>query len=161
MSTSTETSAPKKAGRSPERRIAGLARAGFATFVLLVAQFAVGMYVNLYVTVPKADSGQGLAQAMSNGPAVLAAHIGLGLLLVLAAVGFLVQAIMARRAALIVASVLGLLSMIGAAASGGSFTSNGQDSGSMTMAGLTALGLLCYGFALFLLSRPSAGAKSA
>lgn len=153
MSATTDTATPKASRRSPERRIAGLRRAGLATFVLLVAQFALGMYVNLDVTVPKADSGHGFAQAMSNGPAGLAAHIGLGLLLILAALGFLVQTILVKRPALIVAAVVGLLSMIGAAASGASFTSNGQNSASITMAVLTVLGLLCYGIALFMLGR--------
>jgi len=115
------------------------------------------MYVNLYVTVPKADQGHGFAQAISNGPAGLIVHIVLGLLLILAAVGFLVQTIVVRRPGLITIAVLGLLTMIGAAASGSSFTGNGQDSQSMTMAALASAALLCYGTALFLLSRPTTG----
>ena len=68
------------------------------------------------------------------------------------------QAILARRPALIVAAVLGLLAMVGAAASGSSFTGSGQDGASMAMTAPAALGLLSYGTVLFLL--PSAAADS-
>jgi hypothetical protein len=143
--------------RAPSaRRLGGLRRAGFAAFVMLVVQFALGIYVNLYVTVPAADQGHGFGQVITNGPVGLTLHIVLGLLLILAALGFLVQAILARRPTLIVAAVLGLLAMVGAAASGSSFTGSGRDDASMAMAALAALGLLCYGTALFLLPAPAA-----
>ena len=102
-------------------RISGLRRASFAAFVMLVVQFASRLYVNLYVTVPGADHGHGYGQAIANGPARFTVHIVLGLLLILAALGFLVQAVLARRQALIAAAAAGLLAMIGAAASGSAF----------------------------------------
>jgi hypothetical protein len=148
---------PGTAGRLTASQISGLRRASFAAFVMLVVQFALGIYVNLYVTVPGADHGHGLGQAIANGPAGLTLHIVVGLLLILAALGFLVQAILARRPALVAAAVLGLLAMIGAAASGSAFTGSGQDGASMAMALLAAVGLLCYGASLFLLPRPAAG----
>src|SRR6516165_5509261 len=120
------TAVPSAAGRLTANRISGLRRASFAAFVMLVVQFALGIYVNLYVTVPSADHGHGLGQAIANGPAGLTLHIVLGLLLILAALGFLVQAILARRPTLIAAAALGLLAMIGAAASGSGFTGSGE-----------------------------------
>ena len=156
MSVPTGTMVPGTAGRVTARRISGLRRAGFAAFVMLVVQFALGIYVNLYVTVPSADHGHGFGQAIANGPAGLTLHIMLGLL-ILAALGFLVQAILARWRALIAAAVIGLLAMIGAAASGSAFTGSGKDGASMAMALLAAVGLLCYGASLFLLPRPRAG----
>jgi hypothetical protein len=149
--------APGTAGRVTASRISGLRRAGFAAFVMLVVQFALGIYVNLYVTVPGADHGHGVGQAIARGPAALTLHIVLGLLLILAALGFLVQAILARWRALIAAAVIGLLAMIGAAASGSAFTGSGKDGASMAMALLAAVGLLCYGASLFLLPRPGPG----
>jgi hypothetical protein len=128
-----------------------LRRAGFAAFVMLVVQTALGVYVNLFVTVPGADQGHGLGQAIANGPAGLTLHILLGLLLILTALGFGVRAVLARRPALIAAAVLGLLAMIGAAASGGSFVGSGRAGASMAMAALAAVGLLCYGTSMFLL----------
>ena len=157
MSVRTGTMVPGTAGRVTARRISGLRRAGFAAFVMLVVQFALGIYVNLYVTVPSADHGHGFGQAIANGPAGLTLHIMLGLLLILAALGFLVQAILARWRALIAAAVIGLLAMIGAAASGSAFTGSGKDGASMAMALLAAVGLLCYGASLFLLPRSRAG----
>jgi hypothetical protein len=141
------------AGRLTARRVRGLRRASFAAFVMLVVQFALGIYVNLYVTVPSADQGHGFGQAIANGPAGLTLHIVLGLLLILAALGFMVQAILARQPALIAVAVLGLLAMIGAAASGSAFTGSGKDGGSMAMALLAAVGLVCYGASMFLLPR--------
>ena len=151
-----ETTLSRTAGRPRARQVRGLRLAGFATFVILVVQSALGIYVNLYITVPSADQGQAVGQWVANGPAGLTLHIVLGLLLILAALGFLVQAILARQPAVIVAAVLGLLAMIGAAASGGTFTSGGQDGTSMAMGALAAAGLLCYGTSLFLLPRPAA-----
>jgi len=156
MSVPTSTTVPGTAGRLTASRISGLRRASFAAFVMLVVQVALGIYVNLYVTVPGADHGQGFGQAIANGPAGLTLHIVVGLLLILAALGFLVQAILARRPALIAAAVLGLLAMVGAGASGSAFTGSGNDSASMAMALLAAVGLLCYGASLFMLPRPVA-----
>jgi hypothetical protein len=156
MSVPTGATAVVAAGRLTTSRVTGLRRAGFAAFVMLVVQFALGIYVNLYVTVPSADHGHGFGQAIANGPAGLTLHIVLGLLLILAAIGFLVQAILARQPALIAAAVLGLLAMIGAAASGSAFTGSGRDGASMAMAALAAVGLLCYGTSLFLLPRSAA-----
>ncbi|MBO0825523.1 MAG: hypothetical protein J2P28_03280 [Actinobacteria bacterium] len=155
MSGPTGTAIPGT-GRLTARRISGLRRASFGAFVMLVIQSGLGIYLNLYVTVPSADHGKGFGQAITNGPVGLTVHIVLGLLLILAALGFLVQAILVRQPALIVAGALGLLAMLGAASSGGSFTNSNNDGSSMTMGALAAVGLLCYGTALFLLPRPSA-----
>jgi hypothetical protein len=140
MNAPTGTTVPATAGRLTARRISRLRRASFAAFVMLVVQFALGIYVNLYVTVPSADHGHGFWQAIANGPAGLTVHIVLGLLLILATLGFLGQAILARKPALIAAAALGLLAMIGAAGSGSAFTSSGQDGVSMAMGALAAGG---------------------
>lgn len=158
MSVSAGTAVSETAGRLPARRARSLRRGVFAAFVLLVVQFALGSYVNLYVTVPGADHGSGVGKALANGPAGLTAHIVLGLLLILAAVGFGVQAVLARRPGLIVLAVAGLLAMLGAAGAGSSFVGTASDGASMAMAILTAVGLLCYGTALFLLPQPEPAA---
>jgi hypothetical protein len=156
MSAPTGTTVPEMAGRLTASRISGLRRAGFTAFVMLVVQFALGIYVNLYVTVPSADHGHGLGQAIASGPAGITLHIVLGLLLILAALGFLVLAVLARRPSVIAAAALGLLAMIGAAASGSTFAGSGRDGASLAMAALAAVGLLCYGTSLFLLPPPAA-----
>jgi vacuolar-type H+-ATPase subunit I/STV1 len=136
-------------------RLKALRRASFASLVLLLIQYVLGMYTNIYVTVPSADKGGGLGKAISNGPAALSVHAVLALLLILSAIGLLVQAIMARYWAVLAAAAVGLIAIIGAAFSGANFTNNGgQDSASMTMAVLAGVAMLCYGTALYLLSSP-------
>jgi hypothetical protein len=159
MSAPTGTTVRRTAGPLTASRISGLRRASFAAFAMLVVQIALGIYVNLYLTVPSADHGHGIGQAIANGPAGLTLHIVVGLLLILAALGFLVQAVLARRPALIAAAALGLLAMIGAAASGSAFTGSGKNGASMAMALLAAVGLLCYGTSPFPLPRPAAGGR--
>lgn len=113
-----------------------------------------GLPAYLYGTVPAADHGHSIGTAISNGPAALAVHIVLGLLLILAAAGLVVQAIMARHGGVIVTSVIGLLALAGAAAQGAAFVDKGHPSASMIMAVLTGAALLCYGVSLYLLGSP-------
>lgn len=154
MSAPAGTTVAEAADRLPASRVRSLRRGCFATFVMLVIQFGLGIYVNLFVTVPGADHGGELGQAVANGPAGLTLHIAVGLLLVVAAIGFLVQAVRARHAGLITAAVVGLLTMVGAAVAGSAFTNAGHDSASMAMGVLAVAGLLCYGISLYLLPRP-------
>jgi hypothetical protein len=160
MSVDAGTAAAQAAGRPPAGRTRSLRRGVFAAFVMLVVQFGIGSYVSLYVTVPGADHGSGFGKAIANGPAGLTVHIVLGLLLILAAIGALVQAVLARHPGLIAATAIGLLAMLGAAASGSSFVGSGRDAASLAMAVLTAVGLLCYGSILFLLPRPRPAGES-
>jgi len=138
-------------------RAGGLARVrrgSLAVLVLLVAEYMIGMYVNLYVTVPRGDHGDGLGNEISHGPAVLSVHAAVGLLLGLAAVAVLVQAVIARHLGAIVFSVAGLLVLALASGAGVSFVSSGRHSESMAMSVLTGIGLLCYAANLYLL-RPA------
>ncbi len=68
MSVTSGTTVSETAGPLTARRVSRLRRAGFAAFVMLVVQFALGIYVNMYVTVPDADHGHGFGQAIANGP---------------------------------------------------------------------------------------------
>ena len=139
------------------RQMAGLRRATLASFVLLVVQYAIGAGVNLYVGAP--SGVHGIGDAISRGPAALSVHVLLGLLLVLAAVGLVVQAVIARHWVLTATSVVGLLALVGATLSGTQFLSKGLPSASMAMAILTGVALLAYGANLYLLAsaRPRSG----
>jgi hypothetical protein len=137
---------------------AGLARVrrgSLAVLVLLVAEYGIGMYVNLYITIPRADHGHSLGSAIANGPAILSIHAVIGLLLGLSALGVLVQAVIARHPGVIAASVLGLFALAFATVAGASFTSSGNTADSMAMSVLTGVGLLCYAANLYLLHPPS------
>jgi hypothetical protein len=149
------TTQPGASGRrASPGRTAGLRRASLAALVLLLVQYGIGIGVNLYVTVPAADRGHSIGTAISNGPGALTVHIVLGLLLILAAAGLVVQAIRARHRGVIVTSVIGLLALVGAAAQGAAFVGKSHPSASMTMAILTGVALLCYGISLYLLGSP-------
>ncbi len=48
MSTPTRATIPGLAGQLTASRVSGLRQASFAAFVMLVVQFTLGIYVNLY-----------------------------------------------------------------------------------------------------------------
>ncbi len=139
--------------------LAALRTAAFPALVMLVLELALGMAVNLFVTIPVADHGlavgAAVGAAVGQGPAVLAAHAVLGLLLLLSAAVFLVRAVLARQTTAVVAGVVGLLAMLAAAGSGAGFVASGQDAASMSMAIATAVAVLAYGLVLFrVVARP-------
>jgi hypothetical protein len=139
----------------PGRRLSALRRASLASLVMLIVQFGLGVGVNLYVSLPAAGSGgRKISQAFTNGPA-LALHVVLGLLLVLAAIGLLVQAIMARNGRVIALAVVGLLAILGAAMQGFSFVHKSTNAASMGMAVATAVAMLCYVAVLFIVREPA------
>lgn len=150
MSVETESSAPR-ARTATTAGLARLRRGSLAVLVLLVVEYAIGMYVNLSVTLPGADHGGSLGSAISNGPASLSVHAVIGLLLGLGALGVAAQSILVRHWRLIAASVIGLLAMIFASVTGTGFTSTGADSASMAMSVLTGIAMLCYAANLYLL----------
>jgi len=150
MSVETESSAPR-ARTATTGGLARLRRGSLAVLVLLVVEYAIGMYVNLYVTVPGADHRGSLGSAISNGPASLSVHAVIGLLLGLGALGVAAQSILIRHWGLIAASVIGLLAMTFASVAGTGFTSTGADSASMAMSVLTGIAMLCYAANLYLL----------
>jgi hypothetical protein len=138
------------------RQLAALRGNTFGGLVLLIVQFAIGVVVNLYATIPAADRGSGIlgaiGRALSNGPASLAAHAGLGLLIAVTAVALVVRSILARHALAIVLSGLGLLAIIAAAFNGARFVADGgPSSASLAMALATAAAMLCYAISLFVL----------
>lgn len=123
--------------------------------IAVVVQYALGIWVNLYVTVPARDQGGGLltaiGRALANGPVALGIHAGLGLLLVVGSISLVVRSVLSRNRALIVLSVLFLLALLGAASSGASFVDSGRDSASASMAMLTGVALICSLLSLYVL----------
>ena len=134
--------------------LARVRRGSLAVLVLVVAEYLIGMYVNLFVTIPPADHDHSVRTAIANGPAILATHAVIGLLLGLAALGVLVQAIMARHPGVIAASAVGLFALAFASVARASFTSSGHPADSMAMSVFTGVGLLCYAASLYLLPPP-------
>ncbi len=126
----------QEAGTDRTERLRG---ASFGLMVMLILQFGLGIGVNLFITVKKG----GLGEAVSNGP-LLALHAILGLLILLAAIGLLVQSIVARNRVVITAAAIGLGAVLGAVINGAFFLNNGANgpSNGMAVSGLVAM--LCY-----------------
>lgn len=154
MSTSTETGARPVAAAAT--RLAQLRRTSFLVLVVILIEFGLGMYVNLYVTVPKADHGANIGSLISNGPGILSAHLVVGLVLGLGAISALIEAIRSRHVGAIIAAALGLGVLAAADGTGASFTTaGGHAADSMVMAILTAVALLCYGLILYAVRPPA------
>jgi hypothetical protein len=120
----------------------------------VIVQYALGIWVNLYVTVPARDQGGGfltaIGRSLANGPVALGVHAGLGLLLVLGSISLVVRSVLSRNGALIAASAVFFLALLGAASSGASFVDTGRDSASASMAMLTGVALICSLISLYL-----------
>jgi hypothetical protein len=145
--------AATQARTSSTAAMAGLARVrriSLVALVLVVAEYVIGMYVNLYATIPAADHGHDVRTAIANGPVMLSIHAVLGLLLGLGALGVLIHAIRSRRPGIITWSAVGLFALVMAAAAGSGFTSTGDRTESLAMAVLTGVALLCYAANIYL-----------
>jgi len=115
----------------------------------LVLQYAVGMFVNLFVAFPDGlNEGQLWEFAWSQPP--LAAHIVLAFLLLFGAIVLCVRAAKARDRAWIWPSFIALLSLFAAGASGARFIPTQTDLYSYSMALEFLIAFLSYGYGLYL-----------
>jgi hypothetical protein len=139
-------------------RMTALRANSFAVIVILLIEYGLGVWVNLYGHLPASDHGAniatGFARAVSQGPAGLSIHAVLGAILVISAVTAMVRAVLARRALMIGATAVGLAAIVVAALSGASFVGDGSNGASMSMAMATGVAVGAYALALLL----SAGA---
>jgi hypothetical protein len=131
--------------------------------VALLVQYGLGMVVNLYITVPARDQGGGefvaIGRSLANGPAGLAIHAGLGLLLIVGAIQLVVRSVLARHRPLLWLSSVSLLAILGAALSGASFVNAGTSGASLGMALLTGIALLCATISLYVLGGAPGAAR--
>lgn len=135
-------------------RLSGLRANALAALVMLVLEFGLGVAVNLYATLPRADHGQQLfvafGSAVTRGPIILTLHALLGTFLLITAVAALVRAVGARRVAHITLTAVALVVIVAAWLSGASFVGDGGAGSSMGMAVATGVAFLCYVLVLFI-----------
>jgi hypothetical protein len=123
---------------------------------LLVAQYVLGMAVNLYVQFPSDLPGGNAWQWAFANSALIGAHIVVGTGILVLAVVALALSISARITVGRVAAVLGLVMILVAFFSGATFLSSGQQAVSSFLMALGFLGsLLAYGVGLAV-TRPAA-----
>jgi hypothetical protein len=132
---------------------------GFALGMLIV-QFLLGMAVNLFVKIPANHPGANppeyfggvvtsVTWAILHGGIWLTLHGAWGLVLVLGAIGTLVQAIRLGGGSRISLAALGFIGVVGAGFNGGSFLNYNEDFSSMLMSVGFALAMSAYIAALF------------
>ena len=153
--THTATSGTRAGGQDQAVRLARLRRSSLGVVVMLIVQFILGMIYNLYGTAPTSTKSVGLFSSPD-----LALHVILGILLFLAAIGQLVQAIRVRHNLSIWLSALGLVSILGAGLAGLGFTGSGAAGASLGMSLAFAVALACYAILVFALPSSASGTSS-
>jgi hypothetical protein len=140
--------APAAPGRGAARDARGLRPNSFAAVVMLLVEYGLGIWVNLYAKIPPSDQGKGtfaaFGAAVAHGPVALALHALLGTLLLMTAITLVIRAVLARNAAATVIGAVALLAIIAAWLSGARFTGDAANGASFGMAMATAVALLCY-----------------
>jgi hypothetical protein len=155
----------RTASGTRDRITARLRRIVLGAMVLILVQAGIGMYVNLYVTIPLKHPGanppfsnylggsmHSLAWALGHGERQLVVHAVLGLALVVVVIGVAVYAIRLRSWAIGILSVVGGLMVVLAGFKGLSFLDFQNNSSSIFMALLAFGSLACYAAILYLLT---------
>src|SRR5580693_1020421 len=134
--------APGRHMRAPGR--AGLRRVCLATLIMLVVQYGLCIFLNLYVAVPASDAHAGMFGEIATAPLALTVHALLGLALIGTAILLVARAVGVGDRLLAVLASAGLTAIGGAFGAGEIFVRNGQPGASLAMAILTGVALLCY-----------------
>ena len=135
MSTLTEPGTESALATRLER----VRMASFGALAMLVLQFVIGTAYSLYGTAPTAKKSVGLFSSP-----LLAIHVILGILLVIAAAVLVFRAVQAKSGAVLATSIAGLVAILAAGGAGSSFAQGGADGASLGMAIATAVAMLCY-----------------
>ncbi|HUN33854.1 MAG TPA: hypothetical protein VMU95_17735 [Trebonia sp.] len=136
----------------PAPQINRIRMASLGALTMLIIQFILGTAYAIYGTAPASGKPIG----MFSSP-LLAVHVVMGILLIIAAVMLVVRALQAKVAPLTVTSVIGLVAILGAFGAGSAFSGSGSDGASLAMALLTAVAMMAYAAALVISGKPQAG----
>src|SRR6266702_5934392 len=150
--THTATSAT---GQALASRLARIRVSSLGGVIMLIIEFILGIAYNLYGTAPTASKSVGLFSSP-----LLALHVIVAILLVIAAVGQLIRAIGTRHRLTIAMSAVGLLGILGAGFSGVGFAGNGAAGASLGMALAFAVSLAAYVVLVFALPSSSGPSSS-
>jgi hypothetical protein len=138
-------------------------RAALGMISGLLIEFAAGMLVNLFTTIPDSHPGSDPSEYLGgsldsvrwalsqSGLPALVFHASWGLLLIVNGGVLIILARRVGRRSVTVSTVLGFLLVVGAGFNGASFLDFRQDYSSMLMATFFGLAILVYAVVLFLL----------
>jgi hypothetical protein len=141
------------AGHDQAGRLTRIRYASLGLVSMLIIEFILGVVYNLYGTAPTAKKSIGLFSSP-----VLALHVILGILLLVAAVMLLVRATGARHRLAIWMAAVGLVGIIAAGGAGLGFTGSGANGASLGMSIAFAVSLACYVAVLVVLPGSAAAA---
>lgn len=125
--------------RVPGSRAQRIRAASLGLVILLVIQYVLGLSYNLYGTMPTTTK-----EITEFSSPLLAVHVIVGTLLILAAIYLVVVTVRARARVAVTTSVIGLLSVLASFVGGESFIHKGASGYSMLMGVMMAVALLCY-----------------
>src|SRR5271169_6130839 len=145
----TDTAA-RPSGRTQADKLARLRMASLGAVAMLILQFILGTIYNLYGTAPTAKKSIGLFSSP-----VIALHVIVAILLVIAAVGQLIRAIGTRHRLTIWMSAVGLAAILAAGFAGMGFAGNGAAGASLGMSLAFAVSLAAYVVLVFALPSSS------
>ena len=142
-------------------KIAAMRRQAFGAVALICVQAGLGMFVNLFVSIPRRHAGsqpseffggsfRSVLWAISHGAIALVIHAALGLLLAIMVITIVARALSLGCRAVTTWSVLGALFAIGAGFNGASFLDYHHDVSSFLMTTLALGSLLCYAIVLYM-----------
>lgn len=144
-------------------RVRGFRANSFAAIVILLVEYGLGIWVNLYGNLPASDSGASLAagfgRAVARGPVGLSVHAVLAVVLIVSAISALIRSILVRRPVLIAVTAVGLVAILDAAVSGARFVGHEDNATSMAMAVAAGAAIGAYAIALFLSAGPPGRAR--
>jgi heme A synthase len=135
-------------GQRPHAQAERLRMASFGALTMLILQFVLGTAYNLWGTAPTAGKPIGTFSSP-----LLAVHVILGILIILAAIMLVVRAVQAKAGPVLVASIVGLVAVLGAFGAGESFAHDGANGASFGMALATAVAMLCYAVNMVILGK--------
>jgi hypothetical protein len=142
-------------------KIPALRRQAFGAVILICVQASVGMFVNLFVTIPRRHAGSAPSDyfsgsfhsvmwAISHGAIALVIHTVLGLLLAVMVIGIVANALSIGRRSITTWSILGALFTIGAGFNGASFLDYDKNVSSFLMTILALGSIVCYVVVVYL-----------
>lgn len=141
-------------GDNMASRVRGLRITALAALVMLLFEYGLGIWTNLYAHLPASDHGKAtfaaFGGAVAHGPVGLALHALLGTLLIITAVFVVIRAALVHQSAPIALAAVGLLAILAAWSSGTKFVSDAANGASFGMAVATAVAILAYATILFI-----------